>query len=76
MKQEKEELSVGSQSWPPTTEGGSVEKSMDKVFTKDCHKHREFNINNARGCVNLYFLNYTKEELAQFIMDNHGLINF
>ena len=76
MKQIKEEL-PGSQCGGAMTEiAPSMMKRIKKFFRRNCHQHKKLEItNHPGGTINLWFVENTKEEIAQLILECKGNIN-
>ena len=54
----------------------SIMKRIRKFFRKNCHQHKKLEItNHPGGTINLWFVENTKEEIAQLILECKGNIN-
>lgn len=76
MKQLKDEL-PGSQCGGAMTEiAPSMMKRIKKFFRRNCRQHKKLEItNHPGGTINLWFVENTKEEIAQLILECKGNIN-
>lgn len=55
---------------------GPVMKAIKKFFTKFRHKHTSLNFHCQQGgCIKVYYVINTKEEIQNLILDNHGPFN-
>ena len=76
MKQTTDEL-LGSRIGAALTACGSKLLTKTKSAIRHLirgHRHLHIN-NNQGGCINLFLVDYSMEEIKQLIMDNHGTIN-
>ena len=54
----------------------SMMKRIKKFFRRNCHHHKKLEItNHPGGTINLWFVENTKEEIAQLILECKGNIN-
>ena len=76
MQQLKDEL-LGSQRGGAMTEiAPSMMKRIKKFFRRNCRQHKKLEItNHPGGTINLWFVENTKEEIAQLILECKGNIN-
>ena len=67
----------GSQCGGAMTEiAPSMMKRIKKFFRRNCHHHKKLEItNHPGGTINLWFVENTKEEIAQLILECKGNIN-
>ena len=67
----------GSQCGGAMTEiAPSMMKRIKKFFRRNCHHHKTLEItNHPGGTINLWFVENTKEEIAQLILECKGNIN-
>ena len=67
----------GSQCGGAMTEiAPSMMKRIKKFFRRNCHHHKKLEItNHPGGTINLWFVESTKEEIAQLILECKGNIN-
>ena len=67
----------GSQCGGAMTEiAPSMMKRIKKFFRRNCHHHKKLEItNHSGGTINLWFVENTKEEIAQLILECKGNIN-
>ena len=67
----------GSQCGGAMTEiAPSVMKRIKKFFRRNCRQHKKLEItNHPGGTINLWFVENTKEEIAQLILECKGNIN-
>ena len=68
---------LGSQRGGAMTEiAPSMMKRIKKFFRRNCHQHKKLEItNHPGGTINLWFVENTKEEIAQLILECKGNIN-
>ena len=67
----------GSQCGGAMTEiAPSILKRIKKVFRRNCRQYKKLEItNHPGGTINLWFVENTKEEIAQLILECKGNIN-
>ena len=67
----------GSQCGGAMTENApSMMKRIKKFFRRNCRQHKKLEItNHPGGTINLWFVENTKEEIAQLILECKGNIN-
>lgn len=67
----------GSQCGGAMTEiAPSIMKRIKKFFRRNCRQHKKLEItNHPGGTINLWFVENTKEEIAQLILECKGNIN-
>lgn len=67
----------GSQCGGAMTEiAPSMMKRIKKFFRRNCRQHKKLEItNHPGGTINLWFVENTKEEIAQLILECKGNIN-
>ena len=67
----------GSQCGGAMTEiAPSMMKKIKKFFRRNCRQHKKLEItNHPGGTINLWFVENTKEEIAQLILECKGNIN-
>ena len=67
----------GSQCGGAMTEiAPSMMKRIKKFFRRNCRQHKKLEITNQPGgTINLWFVENTKEEIAQLILECKGNIN-
>ena len=67
----------GSQRGGAMTEiAPSMMKRIKKFFRRNCRQHKKLEItNHPGGTINLWFVENTKEEIAQLILECKGNIN-
>lgn len=54
----------------------SMMKRIKKIFRRNCRQHKKLEItNHPGGTINLWFVENTKEEIAQLILECNGNIN-
>ena len=76
MKQIKEELPGSTRGGAMTEIAPSMMKRIKKFFRRNCHHHKKLEItNHPGGTINLWFVENTKEEIAQLILECKGNIN-
>ena len=76
MKQLKDELPGSTRGGAMTEIAPSILKRIKKVFRRNCHQHNKLEItNHPGGTINLWFVESTKEEIAQLILECKGNIN-
>ena len=76
MKQIKEELPGSKHGGAMTEIAPSMMKRIKKFFRRNCRQHKKLEItNHPGGTINLWFVENTKEEIAQLILECKGNIN-
>ena len=76
MKQIKEELPGSKRGGAMTEIAPSMMKRIKKFFRRNCRHHKKLEItNHPGGTINLWFVENTKEEIAQLILECKGNIN-
>ena len=76
MKQIKEELPGSTRGGAMTEIAPSMMKRIKKFFRRNCRQHKKLEItNHPGGTINLWFVENTKEEIAQLILECKGNIN-
>ena len=76
MKQIKEELPGSTRGGAMTEIAPSMMKRIKKFFRRNCHQHKKLEITtHPGGTINLWFVENTKEEIAQLILECKGNIN-
>lgn len=76
MKQIKEELPGSTCGGAMTEIAPSMMKRIKKFFRRNCRQYKKLEItNHPGGTINLWFVENTKEEIAQLILECKGNIN-
>ncbi len=76
MQQLKDELLGSTRGGAMTENAPSILKRIRKIFRRNCHQHKKLEItNHPGGTINLWFVENTKEEIAQLILECKGNIN-
>lgn len=76
MKQIKEELPGSTRGGAMTEIAPSMMKRIKKFFRRNCRQYKKLEItNHPGGTINLWFVENTKEEIAQLILECKGNIN-